>query len=631
MSKMGISTLQSYRGAQIFEAVGLIASSSTALHRHRRRASRASASTEMAARRSSATAAASVARRSPSRDSHADPGGQYQWRRAARCRSTRSSRSAIVSRFVTGAMSFGSISKEAHETLAIAMNRIGGRSNSGEGGEDPAPLRPRPQRRSAAQRHQAGRLGRFGVTAEYLVNAEELQIKIAQGAKPGEGGQLPGPQGRRAHRPGAHSTPGRHAHLPAAAPRHLLDRGPGAAHLRPQERQPRGPVSRQARVRGRGRHRRRRRGQGQGRRVLISGYDGGTGASPLSSIKHAACPGSSAWPRRSRCWCATTCATASGCRPTASSRPGATWSSPRCSAPRSSASPPRRWSPIGCIMMRKCHLNTCPVGIATQDPELRKRFTGKARARGQLLLRGRGAARDHGRLGFRTFDEMVGRVDLLDVDERWSTTGRRGPRSQPILPPCGAPARRMAAALHHPAAAGQLDDALDSSRSCAGPRTASTAAGASRPADRNTNRTVGTMLGRSPAHGSARACPTTAHVELHRLRRPELRRLLAPGITLSSKARPTTTSARAWPGAASWSTRPRAPGSCPRRTSSSATCSTAPPAASLLPRPGRRALRGPQQRRPGGGRGRRRPRLRVHDRRRGRGPRAAPAATSPPA
>ena len=160
-------------------------------------------------------------------------------RRGRRCPSTRSSRSdAIVRRFATGAMSYGSISKEAHENLAIAMNRLGGKSNTGEGGEDADRYTRDPNgdlRRSAVKQVASGR---FGVTSEYLVNADDLQIKMAQGAKPGEGGQLPGRKVYPWIAKTRHSTPGRRADQPPAPPRHLLHRGPGPADPRPQERQP---------------------------------------------------------------------------------------------------------------------------------------------------------------------------------------------------------------------------------------------------------------------------------------------------------------------------------------------------------------------------------------------------------
>ena len=170
--------------------------------------------------------------------------------------------SEIVKRFSTGAMSYGSISQEAHETLAIAMNRLGGKSNTGEGGEDAERLYD-PERRSAIKQVASGR---FGVTSEYLTNADDIQIKMAQGAKPGEGGQLPGPKVYPWVAKTRHSTPGRRSDLTAAAPRHLLDRGPQAAHPRPQERQSVGPRARQAGVRGRRRHGRGGCLEGQGRR-----------------------------------------------------------------------------------------------------------------------------------------------------------------------------------------------------------------------------------------------------------------------------------------------------------------------------------------------------------------------------
>ncbi len=170
--------------------------------------------------------------------------------------------SEIVRRFSTGAMSYGSISMEAHETLAIAMNRLGAKSNTGEGGEDPERLYD-PNRRSAIKQVASGR---FGVTSEYLVNADDVQIKMAQGAKPGEGGQLPGHKVYPWIAKTASLHAGRRPHLAAAAPRHLLDRGPGAAHPRPEERQPAGPHPREAGLRGRRRHGRGGRVQGPRRR-----------------------------------------------------------------------------------------------------------------------------------------------------------------------------------------------------------------------------------------------------------------------------------------------------------------------------------------------------------------------------
>ena len=249
-----------------------------------------------------------------------------------------------MKRFVTGAMSFGSISQEAHETLAIAMNRLGGMSNSGEGGEDPERYVPLPNGDSRCSAIKQIASGRFGVTAEYLVNARELQIKIAQGAKPGEGGQLPAAQGLPWDRAKTrHSTPG--VSLISPPPHHDIYSIEDIKQLiydlkcaNPEARVSVKLVSEvgvgtvAAGV-----------AKGHADMILISGCDGGTGASPLSSIRTPACRGSWAWRRPSRRWCSTACAAACGCRPTASSRPGATWSSPRCWAPRSSVSPPPRW------------------------------------------------------------------------------------------------------------------------------------------------------------------------------------------------------------------------------------------------------------------------------------------------
>jgi glutamate synthase (NADPH/NADH) large chain len=286
MSKMGISTMQSYRGAQIFEAVGLdralvdkhftgtpVARSGRGPGRARARGAErtprlrrpAIEPTSTRCRWAATTSGAGAAsarwnphhrqpcrppRRRRARQRFADlRGDDERTRLIDPARAARAGAaggpvpldevepaSEIVKRFATGAMSFGSISAEAHETLAIAMNRLGGRSNSGEGGEEPRRYTP-DDNGDAPQRDQAGRVGALRRHGEYLVNADELQIKIAQGAKPGEGGQLPG------HKvderiAGALLDAGRDAHLAAAAPRHLLDRGPGAAHLRPEDRQP---------------------------------------------------------------------------------------------------------------------------------------------------------------------------------------------------------------------------------------------------------------------------------------------------------------------------------------------------------------------------------------------------------
>ena len=319
-SKMGISTIQSYHGAQVFEAIGLnqdvrrrvLHLDGVARRRHRprrdRRGGRAAPRRAPSPSRPLPSDSAGPGRAVPvpprrrvppvqpgdASTSCSTPAAPTTTRRS---RSTRTliddqskhlctlrglmelksdrppvpieeveSVEAIVKRFKTGAMSYGSISKEAHETLAIAMNRIGGKSNTGEGGEDPARYMPdaNGDSRNSAIKQVAS--GRFGVTSDYLVNADEMQIKMAQGAKPGEGGQLPGHKVYPVDRQGPPLDAGRGADLAAAPPRHLLDRGSGPADPRPEERQPARAHQRQAGGRGRRRHDRRRRGQGARRR-----------------------------------------------------------------------------------------------------------------------------------------------------------------------------------------------------------------------------------------------------------------------------------------------------------------------------------------------------------------------------
>ena len=223
------------------------------------------------------------------------------------------------------------------------MNRIGGKSNTGEGGEETDRFKPLPNGDSMRSAIKQVASGRFGVTAEYLVNSDMMQIKMAQGAKPGEGGQLPGHKVDEVDREGAPFDAGRRPHLAAAASRHLFDRGPGAAHLRSEERQPDGRRVGEARVRGRRRHGCGRRRQGARRPRddrRASRAARAPRRSPRSSTR--ARPGRSAWPRRTRRWSSTACAGASPCRSTAASARAATWWSARCSAPTSSASRRRR-------------------------------------------------------------------------------------------------------------------------------------------------------------------------------------------------------------------------------------------------------------------------------------------------
>ncbi|MEO8594963.1 MAG: glutamate synthase large subunit [Candidatus Solibacter sp.] len=316
----------------------------------------------------------------------------------------------IVKRFATGAMSYGSISKEAHETLAIAMNRIGGRSNTGEGGEDEA--RFGTEKRSAIKQVASGR---FGVTANYLINADELQIKMAQGAKPGEGGQLPGYKVDETIARVRHSTPG--VGLISPPPHHdiysIEDLAQLIYDLKNVNPRARISVKLVAEV-----------GVGtvaagvakaHADAILISGDTGGTGASPLSSIKHAGAPWELGLAEahqvlvmndlRGRVRLQTDGKLQTGRDVTIAALLGAEEFG-FSTAPLVA---------MGCIMMRKCHLNTCPVGIATQDPALRKKFEGTPENVINFFFFIAEQVRQYmAAMGFRSFDEMVGRVDMLD-------------------------------------------------------------------------------------------------------------------------------------------------------------------------------------------------------------------------
>ena len=323
---------------------------------------------------------------------------------------------AIVKRFKTGAMSYGSISKEAHEALAIAMNRIGGKSNTGEGGEHPARhfIDPNGDSSNSAIKQVAS--GRFGVTSDYLVNAQELQIKMAQGAKPGEGGQLPG---HKVYPPIAkvrHSTPG--VGLISPPPQHdiysIEDLAQLIFDLKNANQRARISVKLVAEV-----------GVGtiaagvakaHADVVLISGYDGGTGASPLTSIKHAGVPWELGLAEthqtlvlnnlRSRITVETDGQLKTGRDVVIAALLGAEEFG-FATAPLIT---------LGCIMMRVCHLNTCPVGVATQDPKLRARFTGDpANVENFMRFVAQEVRELMAKLGFRTVNEMVGHTECLEV------------------------------------------------------------------------------------------------------------------------------------------------------------------------------------------------------------------------
>ena len=478
-SKMGISTLQSYRGAQVFEAIGL---NKSLIERYfTGTASRIEGvGLDVLAREAKMKHDYALETVSEA-DTELEVGGSYQYRvrgeyhlinpmtvsklqHAVRQESFQTFQeytslidnqskelatlrglmelklaekpvpieevepaSEIVKRFATGAMSFGSISKEAHETLAIAMNRIGGKSNTGEGGEDEERFARDPNgdwRRSAIKQVASAR---FGVTAHYLVNADELQIKIAQGAKPGEGGQLPGHKVDEVIARVRHSIPG--VGLISPPPHHdiysIEDLAQLIYDLKNVNPTARISVKLVAEV-----------GVGtvaagvakaHADVVLISGYDGGTGASPLTSLKHAGIPwelGLSETQQvlvlndlRSRVRIQTDGKLQTGRDVTIAALLGAEEFG-FSTAPLVS---------MGCIMMRKCHLNTCPVGIATQDPALRAKFQGKPENVINFFFFIAEEVRQWmSKLGFRKMDEMVGHVERIEMRhavEHWKARG----------------------------------------------------------------------------------------------------------------------------------------------------------------------------------------------------------------
>jgi glutamate synthase (NADPH) large chain len=477
-SKMGVSTLQSYRGAQIFEAIGL---SNELVDKYFTGTPSRIEGVGIDIVAKEAQMKHSFAFRPVSKDEpELDVGGSYHYRvrgeyhllnpfsvsklqhavrgnsyatfkefsdhinnqekhRATLRGLMRFKESAspipidqvepaanIVRRFATGAMSFGSISAEAHETLAIAMNRIGGRSNTGEGGEDPLRFLPLPNGDSKRSSIKQVASGRFGVTTHYLVNADELQIKIAQGAKPGEGGQLPGHKVDAIIAKVRHSVPG--VGLISPPPHHdiysIEDLAQLIFDLKNVNPRARISVKLVAEV-----------GVGivaagvakaHADVVLISGYDGGTGASPLTSIKHAGIPwelGLSETQQvllmndlRGRIVVQTDGKLQTGRDVAIAALLGAEEFG-FSTAPLVT---------MGCIMMRKCHLNTCPVGVATQDPVLRARFTGAPEHVINYFFFVAEEVREiMASLGFRTMDEMIGRVDRLDMQagvEHWKAS-----------------------------------------------------------------------------------------------------------------------------------------------------------------------------------------------------------------
>ncbi len=473
-SKMGISTIQSYRGAQIFEAVGI---SKQVIDKY----------FTNTASRINGIGLDVIARESIERHRHGYPpiqvngevldnGGFYQWRRdgeyhmwnpdsvaklqqAVRITGMPTFREYtkivndeashrctirgllnfkkgtpvpleevepakdIVKRFVTGAMSFGSISKEAHESLAIAMNRIGGKSNTGEGGEDPDRFKRDANgdlRRSAIKQVASAR---FGVTTEYLVNADELQIKMAQGAKPGEGGQLPGHKVDEYIGKVRHSTPG--VGLISPPPHHdiysIEDLAQLIHDLKNVNPTARVSVKLVSEV-----------GVGtvaagvakaKADHILISGDGGGTGASPLTSIKHAGLPWELGLAETQQTLVLNDLRGRIVLQADGQIKTGRDVMIAALLGAEEFGFSTAPLIASGCIMMRVCHLNTCPVGIATQDPDLRKKFAGKPEHVVNFMFFVAEELREYmAQLGFRKVEEMVGRADMLefaDVSSHW--------------------------------------------------------------------------------------------------------------------------------------------------------------------------------------------------------------------
>lgn len=335
------------------------------------------------------------------------------------------SEESILSRFVSGAMSFGSISREAHEAIAIAMNRLGAMSNSGEGGEDPARFAPRENGDSACSAVKQIASGRFGVTAEYLAHARELQIKVAQGAKPGEGGQLPGSKVNGEIARVRHSTPG--VSLISPPPHHDIYSIEDLAELifdlrcaNPEARVSVKLVSEAgvgtvaAGV-----------AKGGADMVLISGHDGGTGASPLTSIKHAGLPWELGVAEAHQTLVLNGLRDKIRLQADGQIKTGRDVVVAALLGAEEFGFATSILIALGCAMARVCHKNCCPVGVATQDPELRKRFKGKPEyIETYLRFVARQTRTLLARLGLRSIDEAVGRTDLLRVERavnHWKT------------------------------------------------------------------------------------------------------------------------------------------------------------------------------------------------------------------
>ena len=465
-SKMGISTLQSYQGAQIFEAIGL---NRAVVEQYFTGTSSRIEGVDMAVLAREALMKHQFAMNPPGEsDTELRIGGEYQYRvRGERHllnpltvsklqHAVRHSEPAtfqefakivdqqnrdllmlrgmldfkpagppvplddvepaaeIVKRFATGAMSFGSISKEAHETLAIAMNRMGGKSNTGEGGEDEARFKPDANgdlRRSAIKQVASAR---FGVTANYLVNADDLQIKISQGAKPGEGGQLPGHKVDEVIARVRHSIAG--VGLISPPPHHDIYSIEDIAQLIHDLKNANSRARISVKLVAESGVGTVAAGVAKAHAdvILISGYDGGTGASPISSIRHAGVPWELGLSETQQVLVLNDLRSRVRLQVDGKLQTGRDVAIAALLGAEEFGFSTAPLIAMGCIMMRKCHLNTCPVGVATQDPELRKKFSGQPEHVVNFFFYVAENLRTiMAELGFRTLNEMVGRVDCL--------------------------------------------------------------------------------------------------------------------------------------------------------------------------------------------------------------------------
>jgi glutamate synthase (NADPH/NADH) large chain len=413
--------------------------------------------------------------------------------------------SEIVKRFSTGAMSFGSISREAHTTLAIAMNRIGGRSNTGEGGEEPDRFVPMANGDSMRSKIKQVASGRFGVTTEYLVNSDDIQIKMAQGAKPGEGGQLPGHKVDKAIAKVRHSTAG--VGLISPPPHHdiysIEDLAQLIRDLKSVNSKARISVKLVSEV-----------GVGtvaagvakcRADHVTISGFEGGTGASPLTSLTHAGSPWEIGLAETQQTLVLNGLRGRIAVQADGGLRTGRDVAVAALLGADEFGFATAPLIASGCIMMRKCHLNTCPVGVATQDPVLRKRFTGQPEHVINYFFFVAEELREiMASLGFRTVSEMVGRVDRLDMKKAVAHWKAKGVDLSRVL---HQPQRKPGVAIHHCESQNHgLESALDHDLiAAAQPSIAHGQPVRLERTIRNVDRTVGAMLSGEVAkrHGHA--------------------------------------------------------------------------------------------------------------------------------